>query len=100
RSAQRCSRFPYTTLFRSAEFLILAQNQIASAVASVLPGSDIAFFNQPAGTTQRKYHSPCFGRGSGSSTTLALLIGLFCCMFSPLDRKSTRLNSSHVALSY
>src|SRR5437870_10812678 len=72
--------FPYTTLFRSLSMLalFLALFQVASEAA--FRASAVAVFTGPLAT---------------GLVGLALLIGLV-----PEDRKSTRLNSSHVAISY
>src|SRR5690554_7369848 len=69
----RSTLFPYTTLFRSILFLLFAE------------GAPVGFivFNQLL-----------IGAGFGLIST-PLLVGS-----QNLDRKSTRLNSSHVRISY
>src|SRR4051812_49687224 len=70
RRPPRSTLFPYTTLFRS------------SAVAA-FGGLDAVFNNAGVGSMSRlhEYHPDEFRRGM-------------------LDRKSTRLNSSHMSISY
>src|SRR5699024_12733877 len=64
--------FPYTTLFRSLR-AIVRLNRLGS-----LAGLFAAWFNVP----------------------LVLLMGAVGAFFGGVDRKSTRLNSSHVSISY
>src|SRR5690606_40961079 len=75
--------FPYTTLFRSLVLRLLIERQQAGGP---LRAGRIRLF--PAATRdadrERRYHL----RSPGRTIT------------SPEDRKSTRLNSSHVKISY
>src|SRR5690625_5522418 len=68
--------FPYTTLFRSGDLDVLlldlppGTGDIAISVAQLLPGSELLVVTTPQSAAAQ------------------------------VDRKSTRLNSSHVAISY
>src|SRR5690606_42145708 len=70
--------FPYTTLFRSSAWV--------SRIASVF-----SWFSAPP-TPARRTSSP-----SPTASARASRAGRSCCW---TDRKSTRLNSSHVKISY
>src|SRR5260221_2515837 len=76
RRPPRSTLFPYTTLFRSSEgesMLVLAQaNRLALFLALQLP---VAALPCPVNQAERF-------------------------VLEPLDRKSTRLNSSHTVISY
>src|SRR5690606_41336670 len=81
--------FPYTTLFRSlavaASFLRLLTFPVCQVCAAGRPASTV-----PRASAQKRYRphlSHAVGRWLRSVTF-------------PLDRKSTRLNSSHVKISY
>src|SRR2546430_5803608 len=74
RRPPRSTLFPYTTLFRSMP------------VVRFLPGS---------GTSPRR--SPCHGAEHEIATSKGNESGR---KLPPLDRKSTRLNSSHSQISY
>src|SRR5437868_12698372 len=68
----RSTLFPYTTLFRSS----------VSAIVAVEPSTIFTF---------RPFHNQSAGASSCSSCPVSRV---------KLDRKSTRLNSSHVSISY
>src|SRR5204862_5921624 len=86
--------FPYTTLFRSAVTLVL----VAHAVVEIALGVDDGR-HEPRGASLRTfgYLRPlvadrlviAFGTGTGRQRRTGAV-----------DRKSTRLNSSHVEISY
>src|SRR5207249_11172313 len=88
-----CPHFPYTTLFRSH----LEKNCPTATNASAF-GDITGLTGQPftsasftlASTTQCQGGSPRFNIGATSTTG----------PHTYLDRKSTRLNSSHVSISY
>src|SRR5438477_4912406 len=70
------SRFPYMTLFRSL-------HNYAGANGALPPG----------------YKAPGFGVGWGWSALILPFVEQGS-LYSDLDRKSTRLNSSHMSISY
>src|SRR5688572_31836228 len=76
RPAPSSTLFPYTTLFRS--------------IAQVTPGPNVII------VTLIGYHVA--GIGGALVTTVAMCGPA--CAFAVLDRKSTRLNSSHSQISY
>src|SRR5437660_85098 len=94
---QRSALFPYTTLFRSA------LGVIATRALSPIAFAALASTDEPAAAAQddrcrdrnHKDHAVRIHR----SGPLLLRAGPFAAL-GPLDRKSTRLNSSHVAISY
>src|SRR5437870_7164305 len=76
----RTTLFPYTTLFRSRTADGVPQRPIGSVpVKEQFPGTLILMDVHPNANT---------GQGLGN------------CSLTGTDRKSTRLNSSHVAISY
>src|SRR3712207_7506342 len=81
RRPPRSTLFPYTTLFRS-------QDRTARAAAGLAPeGTD-----DMAGTLAEKvWDAHIVRRGSDGAPDL---------LYIDLDRKSTRLNSSHANISY
>src|SRR5256885_7317934 len=88
RRPPRSTLFPYTTLFRSnilAPALSLTKQLTSPAVALV--GQQVRY---------RLHYADAAGAGSAQSVVLTdtLPAGL------QLDRKSTRLNSSHLVISY
>src|SRR5690349_23390938 len=80
RRPPRSTLFPYTTLFRSVLAPAIASSNAVCPVTSVVLGR-VVFLETPQRTTGGKVISV---------VSLVLL----------LDRKSTRLNSSHVEISY
>src|SRR5437660_7589297 len=83
RRPPRSTLFPYTTLFRSQAVGALGSN--SGTHLRLEPGhADHEEFVEVVGGDREKAHA--FEHGMG---------GVF-----RLDRKSTRLNSSHVAISY
>src|SRR5690349_23585580 len=74
RRPPRSTLFPYTTLFRSPG------DRSAAAATAVEPGDDVAGGHARVGRARRRT-LPFGDRAAG-------------------DRKSTRLNSSHVEISY
>src|SRR5207253_9036283 len=84
----RSTLFPYTTLFRSAELRIAAVAPMRIARSGPLAtGCGIAAVATSGGTLPLRALAaiPALDAGRGDATA---------------DRKSTRLNSSHVAISY
>src|SRR2546430_4002249 len=89
RRPPRSTLFPYTTLFRSvvASFvigLVFIGLFAAWEAHTPRPMLDVRFFRNP--------------RFSAASATITL--AYFALFASTLDRKSTRLNSSHSQISY
>src|SRR5205807_10057037 len=90
RRPPRSSLFPYTTLFRSVLFPI--RDSLGRTIAfggRIMPNSPLAerapkYYNSP--------DTPLFSKGE-QVFGLDLARG-------PADRKSTRLNSSHLVISY
>src|SRR5207253_7462004 len=89
------SLFPYTTLFRS---------DYASANGEKLPPRKFVpmvahskYLLKITGLSPGDYEVECLGKLVGKANEKALAAGI---NLNTLDRKSTRLNSSHVAISY
>src|SRR5256885_13018476 len=80
RRPPRSTLFPYTTLFRSLEL--------------GLGGAGVPV--QPAGGFFKSAHVPSFSRCNGVRPFQGARASCTC----PGDRKSTRLNSSHLVISY
>src|SRR2546430_4073332 len=88
RRPPRSTLFPYTTLFRSESGVA-----VAAAVAHHLPGPIAA---QVLRAAQEAYVN-------GMSEVLLVTAGMMLVgsvLMAALDRKSTRLNSSHSQISY
>src|SRR5690554_7416882 len=83
----RSTLFPYTTLFRS--FTPVPVASLGEAVSQVLAGKADAFLAPVPVVSD--YLESAMVNGIG----LAVLLDN-----RPVDRKSTRLNSSHVRISY
>src|SRR3712207_8449690 len=84
RRPPRSTLFPYTTLFRSEESVA------AGSVVKLATDADVrfAFEIEPGAVPARRVR--------GASTALAYVPA----PVKPVDRKSTRLNSSHANISY
>src|SRR5690625_6990332 len=89
--ASASSLFPYTTLFRSAISLI---ERLTARRPRQLRIAVIDRFEVGAGATWRTDQTPHF-----LNNTYAAHTTIYPDESTP-DRKSTRLNSSHVAISY
>src|SRR3712207_8696385 len=89
RRPPRSTLFPYTTLFRSREV------GIGILVLAAAPGAPLApkFVQQAAGNTL--YAVSLMG-----TLSILAVVTLPVTAFLILDRKSTRLNSSHANISY
>src|SRR5690606_39348083 len=94
-----CIHFPYTTLFRSAE-----ENEVKIPRRGRRVGaSGTHFLTYSSGSNVHRGSS--FGKAiSGCTTVSVISLEETRCPFSSSttteDRKSTRLNSSHVKISY
>src|SRR2546426_6724323 len=84
RRPPRSTLFPYTTLFRSKRGAYLYR------IAEL---RDIAPYQLPR--AKRASDGECLVEGSGISTRASVEI-----VHAQIDRKSTRLNSSHLVISY
>src|SRR5256885_16319942 len=98
RRPPRSTLFPYTTLFRSREHLV----DVAMFVRDD-PRIRCDLYSVNAGVdTGAELRSVTFVRGTGTKVTAMLRTS--CTELDPhiptLDRKSTRLNSSHLVISY
>src|SRR5690625_5708131 len=82
RRPPRSTLFPYTTLFRSASTMSLAD------------GAEMLWTHHDTRRELIELFEVLDDRVSHLTPELAILPDV------PLDRKSTRLNSSHVAISY
>src|SRR5690625_6317346 len=78
--------FPYTTLFRSRNTNLLNNPRSLENVVEMMPFIDLYDFLQRQNITQ--------------IDTIIVTQPAFIRSLQSLDRKSTRLNSSHVAISY
>src|SRR5690625_6601218 len=74
--------FPYTTLFRSPQIVQAAEQTADTAVTSIIA--------EISGGEKKPYK----GKYDGFMVSIGARYGV------AKDRKSTRLNSSHVAISY
>src|SRR5690606_42151075 len=84
--------FPYTTLFRSSTVELLGVLLSATALSGLLSSARWAW---------EPWLASRMGRWSdGPHGRLPMLVGFLLLGASSLDRKSTRLNSSHVKISY
>src|SRR5207302_9054981 len=92
--------FPYTTLFRSrpVDVCVSKPSQPLAVAASVLPKSRVAHRERPQhlksrGSSRQLLRCSAVHGPSSLSASSSLYR-------TRLDRKSTRLNSSHVKISY
>src|SRR5439155_7771528 len=83
----RSTLFPYTTLFRSSAWVATSASSVSASRLS--SGSAAAATAKIVTNTIRGSRLPSTAARSGFAGTR-----------STIDRKSTRLNSSHVAISY
>src|SRR5688572_31330137 len=90
RRPPRSTLFPYTTLFRSGTYLTLTSDSLlASCVPGVSPGKGRMWIF-PTNDANAVFVQYDLSVGPAETTTRQLA----------LDRKSTRLNSSHSQISY
>src|SRR5690606_40453559 len=90
--------FPYTTLFRSLSIVTPKPQTTRKNVSAVLTKEDtqIIFLDTPGILRPRYEMQRSMMRFLDESLEAADVI----CVLWDLDRKSTRLNSSHVKISY
>src|SRR5207253_11130747 len=90
--------FPYTTLFRS--YL----REISYALGRILPAGSATAIAYLKGTTYRPVglliSTSLLTLWTASGVMISWMEGFRNAYQLPKDRKSTRLNSSHVAISY
>src|SRR5690554_7780367 len=82
--------FPYTTLFRSVILLL-----VAAEILYLLLAKKFDFFEVKDDDVGADTRRPLKGAGIVFWIAAVLFV-----LFNPTDRKSTRLNSSHVRISY
>src|SRR5690349_23188071 len=87
RRPPRSTLFPYTTLFRS---LLRRWGHSRGFVVEAMSGIDMALWDVLARSVGKPLYK--FLGGAGRDRVR--------CYVSKVDRKSTRLNSSHVEISY
>src|SRR2546430_12868572 len=87
RRPPRSTLFPYTTLFRSTGVPVALTNH-TPALILMAPDRTVTALLSPTGGAGRVEAAI-----RGAADTLRLTV-------APLDRKSTRLNSSHSQISY
>src|SRR5205807_5762525 len=96
----RPTRFPYTTLFRSEQ--LQAEREVLAATRRLLEESRQQYADMydfaPVGHVRTDRN----GLIHEANLTAASLLGIdrLRLVGMPLDRKSTRLNSSHLVISY
>src|SRR5690606_40114505 len=91
------SLFPYTTLFRSGFLLVLSQAIYLFAIVKLTGLLRLKFYPTYSGFTFPLVISAIALKGSN---VFLHSQGYSWGLLSGLDRKSTRLNSSHVKISY
>src|SRR5256885_16462238 len=98
RRPPRSTLFPYTTLFRSLEDAAVLWHQADAALGHLVRGQPVHGFAAEADLPLRGLHHPRDGleRGGLARAVAAQQRD----QFAVLDRKSTRLNSSHLVISY
>src|SRR3989454_11615321 len=98
RRPPRSTLFPYTTLFRSAvragDFLfVTGQLGVDPKTGALVPG------DAAEQTRQIMQNLQTVLRGAGTSFERVVMVRIYLVNFAA-DRKSTRLNSSHLVISY
>src|SRR5207253_5551211 len=87
--------FPYTTLFRSYTDLVQRRAQLTTLQALQTAGSAVVRNAVPGVKV-----APRPLRNVVLALAIGLILGIGLGFLYDADRKSTRLNSSHVAISY
>src|SRR5207253_11240253 len=93
----RSTLFPYTTLFRSGAACPRRQISVNLSTLRSLARA------RAKGLSRRSIAPPALSRQPallGNKALSPASSGVAACFAKPVDRKSTRLNSSHVAISY
>src|SRR5436309_5725906 len=86
--------FPYTTLFRSRLHAVCEDYRAGAGIDRQLDEADLAAGRKIACPTFVLWGSDYLGRGAGNP------LEVWKTWCTNVDRKSTRLNSSHVKISY
>src|SRR5258708_30626683 len=89
RRPPRSTLFPYTTLFRSLVYVGILREQACQGSASVSPC-----------IVYQRYVTSAHDRLSGIDAPLKTGVNIVVARARVIDRKSTRLNSSHQIISY
>src|SRR2546430_5739144 len=97
RRPPRSTLFPYTTLFRSTTWVITGTlSQPRDEIAEII----IERGGKVSGSVSKKTNYVLAGEEAGSKLEKAKKLGVKIISEKELDRKSTRLNSSHSQISY
>src|SRR5256885_16309330 len=98
RRPPRSTLFPYTTLFRSpAAAKKPAKRAAATPKAAGASGHSEAGPGNIPESPQPRAREPRVRKPLGATITIVQYVSGIAC---PVDRKSTRLNSSHLVISY
>src|SRR2546426_6487698 len=97
RRPPRSTLFPYTTLFRSRLLLDLLEDGVFGFVRGVLFEEHLRV---GADAGQRSVHLVGDPRGQEADRRKVLAAQVLLEEHAPEDRESTRLNSSHLVISY
>src|SRR3712207_7144785 len=97
RRPPRSTLFPYTTLFRS---VLRKAHWAIEKVTADLGGGRFAFNTAIAAVMELLNELTPAKRGSASAGAVRFSLATAASLLFPLDRKSTRLNSSHANISY
>src|SRR5690606_41671741 len=100
RASPRLSPLPCTALFRSTLWLVLATHPLLDAMTAY--GTQLLWPLTPTPTAWSSLFiiDPFYTLPLFATVTAALIMGMRPALTRTLDRKSTRLNSSHVKSSY
>src|SRR5690606_41279736 len=95
RPPPRSTLFPYTTLFRS-----LCTDETADALRAYVEGGGHLLVTYFSGIVDENDHVRLGGYPGAFRDLLGVRTEEFAPLLPGVDRKSTRLNSSHVKISY
>src|SRR2546426_11105165 len=98
RRPPRSTLFPYTTLFRSLPVGRLEQQELARRLRE--HAAEVALGRAPGGASRRRAHGGEMRRPLGFGAVDAVPRLQRRSRVGGADRKSTRLNSSHLVISY
>src|SRR5690554_7336322 len=102
RRPPRSTLFPYTTLFRSGDYPgFVGYAEFFEHFGGVFHGGPVGFRAHDESYKRLHVQLSCDNWKAGHCMFWLLTMQLLlCCRIRPADRKSTRLNSSHVRISY